>query len=168
MRPSDRPALPPVPVPRPTVPDGRRSTPAIAATEAAAIAVAALVAAVAFGAWPGLCGAPLVDAGPGRVLWASLGAPFVEELALRAGLHDALLAAGLGRGGALVPGAANALVALAFAGAHAGVATGPVLAAYLLPAWWIGLAWERTNRLAPCVAIHATANAVALVACGRA
>ena len=112
--------------------------------------------------------APLVDAGPGRVLWASLGAPFVEELALRAGLHDALLAAGLGRGGALVPGAANALVALVFAGAHAGVAAGPVLAAYLLPAWWIGLAWERTNRLAPCVAIHATANAVALVACGRA
>jgi membrane protease YdiL (CAAX protease family) len=155
-------------MPRPTVADGRRSARAGAATEAAAVAIAALAAVVAFGGWPGLCGPSLHDAAPARVLWAMLVAPLLEECALRPGLHDALLDAGVGRGGALLPGPANLLVATAFAAAHAGVAGWPLLAAYLLPAWWIGLAWERTRRLAPCVAIHAAANAAALVACGRA
>jgi membrane protease YdiL (CAAX protease family) len=138
---------------------------AVGAIAAAGAATAALAAWIAMRGWPVLCGPGLRDAGLARWAWAVAVAPLVEETALRAGLHAWLLERAGPAGRGLPPGAANLAVACAFAAAHAGVSSGAVLAAYLLPALWIGLAWERTGRLWPCVAIHASANAAALAAC---
>lgn len=91
-----------------------------------------------------------------RSIWL---APLVEEIVLRLGVHDALRR-GLPRRRAA---AAPAVAALVFAAAHLLFARhgAPFVQAVAtaIPAWWIGLRYERGGfRLAPCVAWHAAFN----------
>jgi membrane protease YdiL (CAAX protease family) len=86
--------------------------------------------------------------------------PLVEETLFRHGLQRWALH----RGGPAVPRAwwvpsgANTLVALCFAAAHL-VRLPPHLAvATIVPALLIGLLYERTQRLWPCVLLHALFN----------
>jgi len=91
-----------------------------------------------------------------RSIWL---APLLEEIVLRVGLHDALRHGLRGRFACQ----ASAIAALAFAAAHLLFARHGAqffqLAATAIPAWWIGLRYERRGfRLAPCVAWHAAFN----------
>jgi membrane protease YdiL (CAAX protease family) len=86
------------------------------------------------------------------VVWRSvLLGPWVEETLFRSGLQTALSKRMAGHW-------ANLGTALAFAACHA--ALQPGLAAWLtvLPAWVIGIVFQRTGRLLPCIALHAGAN----------
>jgi len=86
-----------------------------------------------------------------RSVWI---APLVEESVLRLGVQD-----GLSR---RFPAAAPVLAALVFSAAHMLFAHAPMqfvqAAATTLPAYWIGLVYRRTRRLAPCIAWHAVFN----------
>lgn len=98
----------------------------------------------------------------GSVIWLLAGAPVVEEVIFRLGLHEEILSrlhsAPL----------ANALTALAFAAAH-GLSRGtPQSLLTLLPALAIGAMYQRSRRLAPSIALHATFNAVWLTVPGLA
>jgi membrane protease YdiL (CAAX protease family) len=111
--------------------------------------VATGLAVLGVGAWAAASG---VD-GSRLVVLLSL-APLFEETAFRAGLHEALL-----RREQLAPHA-NLLTALVFGVAHA-VFHGHALAiAVVLPAWLVGLVYERTRSVRACVALHAFLNAV--------
>lgn len=89
-------------------------------------------------------------------------APVLEELVFRKGMHEVLLRrlAGCRSSGVAL---ANAATALSFALAH--VALNPTWLSALtsLPALVIGVVYQRSRRLAPCVALHAVFNAVWLV-----
>ncbi len=88
------------------------------------------------------------------VLWLVVGAPVVEEVIFRLGLQQELLRR-------LQPHSAwlaNGLTALAFAVAHS-LSHSPVMALLtLLPALFIGNFYQRSHRLAPCIALHAFFN----------
>jgi len=91
-----------------------------------------------------------------RSIWL---APLVEEIVLRLGVHDALRRHLSDRRAIANP----ALCAFVFAAAHLLFARHGAqfvqAAATAIPAWWIGLRYERGGfRLAPCVAWHATFN----------
>jgi membrane protease YdiL (CAAX protease family) len=96
----------------------------------------------------------------GAALRSILLAPLFEEAVFRLGVHDAL-AMHLPRDKARL---APALTALAFAGLHLllapGVLAWPLAAATAVPAWWIGMLYERKRRLGTCVAWHAGFNLV--------
>jgi membrane protease YdiL (CAAX protease family) len=86
--------------------------------------------------------------------------PIVEEAVFRHGLHHwALRYRWLTvRRVRWMPSGANTLVALCFAAAHL-VRLPPLLAAAtIVPALLIGLLYEHTRRLWPCVALHALFN----------
>lgn len=87
-------------------------------------------------------------------------APLLEEIVLRAGLHEALLrrwpAHGRCTGHAL---AINAATACVFAAAHMVLRGGPLAALTAGPALLIGLVYQRWRRLIPCIALHALFNA---------
>ncbi len=98
----------------------------------------------------------------GSVIWLLAGAPVVEEVIFRIGLHEELLTR------LHSAPAANALTALAFAVAH-GLSRGtPQSLLTLLPALAIGAMYQRSRRLAPSIALHATFNAVWLAVPGLA
>ena len=102
---------------------------------------------------------------PARWSTLLLLAPLAEEVLFRAGLQDALSrhlsgrirAAGL---------AANAGTALAFAAAHMVLHPGPLASLTLLPALLIGRFYQQHRRLAPCVALHGSFNAIWLLSAG--
>lgn len=110
----------------------------------------------------GLLG-PRASAMPsGSVIWLLAGAPVVEEVIFRLGLHEELLSR------LHSAPVANALTALAFAAAH-GLSRGtPQSLLTLLPALAIGAMYQRSRRLAPSIALHATFNAVWLTVPGLA
>jgi hypothetical protein len=121
-------------------------------------AAAALVAS-AWLTWWGIGIAGLILLPPLAALRSIWLAPLLEEIVLRLGLQDALRHALGGR----FASQASVIAALAFAAAHLLFAPpgAPVLqlAATAVPAWWIGLRYERGGfRLAPCVAWHAAFN----------
>jgi membrane protease YdiL (CAAX protease family) len=119
------------------------------ATHGAAAAGATLLAAAAVATWAASAG---VDAGRLLVLLAM--APLLEEAVFRAGLHEQLLRRpNLARH-------ANVLTALAFGLAHVLVQGHPLAFAVALPAWLIGLAYERWRRVRYCAALHAIFNAL--------
>jgi len=91
-----------------------------------------------------------------RSIWL---APLVEETVLRLGVHDPLRRRLRGP----FASAAPVIAALAFAASHLLFARHGAqviqAAATAIPAWWIGLRYERGGlRLAPCVAWHAAFN----------
>jgi membrane protease YdiL (CAAX protease family) len=100
------------------------------------------------------CASVALGAPVWRVLVLLLLAPAVEEVAFRAGLHEALLRHKAS------PALANAAVAVAFALAHLATRPLPAAAALMLPALAIGWVYQRTRRVAPCVALHAVMNAL--------
>jgi membrane protease YdiL (CAAX protease family) len=120
--------------------------------EARTARACALLAALALGA-AGAC-ASRWRAEPLFVLLVA--SPLLEEAAFRAGLHEALL-----RG---APRVANAGTALAFALAHALLHATPWALAVALPAWAIGLAYERHRSVALCAALHTACNGAWLYA----
>lgn len=91
-------------------------------------------------------------------------APLVEEIVFRAGLQEALLRRAVRPGAAWI---ANALTALAFAGAHLALRPGVAAALTVLPALACGRLYEQRRRVAPCVALHSLFNAVWLLATAR-
>jgi len=135
---------------------------------AMALALALIVAGgLAVGsAAPQACGPALRAPSTWALLLLTVVAPVLEETALRHGLHAWLLTRLGSRRGPGGLSVCNHLCAVVFAVAHAGVASPALLPAYLLPAWLIGWIYERTGRLLPCIALHAAANAAALIACG--
>ncbi len=87
-------------------------------------------------------------------LWLLAGAPVVEEVIFRLGLQQELLARL--RSAAV----ANAVTAVVFALAHAlSQGTWQSLLT-LLPALAIGSLYQRSRRVAPCIAVHAAFNAI--------
>jgi membrane protease YdiL (CAAX protease family) len=106
-------------------------------------------------ALPLLVAAALV---PGAWVVLLVVAPVLEETVFRAGLQETLLRRlARQRGGAL---AANVGTALAFAAAHMVLHPGVLAALTLLPALLVGAVYQRGRRLAPCIAVHATFNAL--------
>jgi membrane protease YdiL (CAAX protease family) len=94
-------------------------------------------------------------ANPWPVVLGLLIAPALEEAAFRAGLQDGLLRCGT------AAWRANLLTALAFSAAHMalrGVSTQTLL--MLLPALFIGAAYNRWRRLRICIALHMAMNAL--------
>jgi hypothetical protein len=85
-------------------------------------------------------------------------APIVEELFFRAFVHAALMARAARRRGLL--SRANLATAALFGAAHLLYAPAPHAALVMLPALAIGWVYERTGRVAPCVALHAAMNFV--------
>lgn len=83
-------------------------------------------------------------------------APVAEEIVFRRGLQESLLA----RAPAAV---ANGLTALAFGAVHAFAHQSAAALAVVLPALAIGLLYQHTRRLTPCVVLHAGFNAVWLL-----
>lgn len=123
--------------------------PATAGAKTKTTALAVVVwAAVALGLE--LAGAP-------RVLLLLVLAPVLEEAALRAGLHEALLAR------ARSPFAVTVLTALVFAALHVLVQGSWQAALVFLPALVIGAAYNRWRRVRWCVLLHAAMNAVWLL-----
>ncbi|OYT99267.1 MAG: hypothetical protein CFE40_05200 [Burkholderiales bacterium PBB1] len=104
--------------------------------------------------------APVMPAG--SVIWLIAGAPVVEEVIFRLGLHQELLTR------LRSAPMANAFTALAFAAAH-GLSRGtPQSLLTLLPALAIGAIYQRSRRLAPAVALHAAFNTAWLMVPGLA
>lgn len=96
------------------------------------------------------------------VVWLLAGAPLVEEVIFRLGLHQEFLT------NLQSASAANALTALVFAMAH-GLTQGTWRSLLtLLPALVIGSVYQRSRRVAPCIALHAIFNALWLVVPGLA
>ena len=92
-------------------------------------------------------------------------APVAEEVLFRAGLQDALARHLSGRIHA-AGFAANAITALAFAAAHLLIRPGPLAGLTLLPALLIGHVYQQRRQLAPCIALHASFNAIWLLSAG--
>lgn len=89
---------------------------------------------------------------PWAVVWRSvLLGPWVEETLFRSGLQTALSQRLAGHW-------ANLGTALAFAACHAALQPGLAAWLTLLPAWVLGIVFQRTGRLLPCIALHAGAN----------
>ena len=89
---------------------------------------------------------------PWAVVWRSvLLGPWVEETLFRSGLQTALSKRLAGHW-------ANLATALAFAACHVALQPSPAAWLTVLPAWVIGIVFQRTGRLWPCVALHAGAN----------
>ncbi len=134
---------------RPTAdPAAALTAPTIALTIALTVGVLALALAAA-----------RLEPAPAHALWLLAGAPWAEELVFRAGLQAALRQ----RLGAL---AAIGLASLLFAAAHvatAGPGGAALGAATLLPSLLLGWLYERSGRVAPCVALHAAFNALWMV-----
>jgi len=116
---------------------------------AAPFALGLLLAGGAAVAWAAL-GAGVA---PARVAMLLLVAPLLEELVLRAGVHEALLR------GAVDALAANLIAALVFGVVHVLLRGDPNAFGVALPALAIGWLYQHTRRLAPCVALHAAMNA---------
>lgn len=91
--------------------------------------------------------------------------PAAEEVLFRAGLQETLsrLLSDRIRAAEL---AANALTALGFAAAHLLMHAGLLAGLTLLPAMLIGHVYQRHRRLAPCIALHASFNAIWLMSAG--
>lgn len=96
-------------------------------------------------------------------LWLLLGAPIVEEIVFRSGLHRSLLDRAGGGAPPAILWCANTTVALVFAAAHVGVQPGPMAAATFFPALAIGALYQRQRRLVPCIALHAALNAIGVL-----
>ena len=92
-------------------------------------------------------------------------APVAEELLFRAGLQDALSRHLSGRIRAAEL-AANTATAMAFTAAHMLMQPGLLAGLTLLPALLIGRVYQRRRRLAPCIALHASFNAIWLMSAG--
>ena len=87
-------------------------------------------------------------------VWLLAGAPVVEEVIFRLGLQQELLTR------LKSAPVANALTALVFALAHGlSQGTGQSLLT-LLPALALGSVYQRSRRVAPCIALHAAFNAI--------
>jgi len=91
-----------------------------------------------------------------------VGAPLLEEVVFRGGLHEQLLRARLS------PASANALTAAAFALGHGLARSWWLAVAVLLPAWAVGRLYQRERRLAPCIAAHAAMNLLWIGCCAAA
>jgi membrane protease YdiL (CAAX protease family) len=86
-------------------------------------------------------------------LWVLLvAAPLAEEVVFRGGLQHALLAT------ALAPWQANVATAAVFASLHALLHATVGGLATALPSLLLGLVYQRTGRIAPCVLLHAAMN----------
>lgn len=92
-------------------------------------------------------------------------APVAEEVLFRAGLQDALTRQLSGRIRAAEL-AANGATALAFAAAHMLMHPGLRAGLTLLPALLIGWVYQQRRHLAPCIALHASFNAIWLMSAG--
>lgn len=93
-------------------------------------------------------------------------APFFEEIVFRGGLQESLLrrlSSSRGAG----PWVANVVTAAAFAAAHVLTHLSLVAVLTVLPALAVGWLYQRTRRLAPCIALHAFFNAAWLFGVGR-
>ncbi len=101
---------------------------------------------------------PLPGASAWRVASLLLVAPLLEEIVFRGGLQEALLRR------RWAPAMANALTALAFGLSHLLTGSWAWALARVLPALAIGHVYQRTRRVAPCVAWHTTFNALWLIA----
>ena len=103
-----------------------------------------------------LLGRNVLDSVSWPALWLVVGAPVVEEVIFRLGLQQELLQR-------LQPHSAwlaNGLTALVFSVAHE-LSHSPVMALLtLLPAVFIGNFYQRSRRLAPCIALHAFFNVI--------
>jgi len=82
-------------------------------------------------------------------------APLLEEIVIRAGLHDWLL-----RRACMAPAFANVLTAMSFGLAHVALRADISAFSVALPAMLIGEVYRRTARLRWCVVLHAALNAV--------
>jgi membrane protease YdiL (CAAX protease family) len=123
--------------------------------------LAALGALAVFAVWwtsPVLIGAPVRN-----LVWLLLGAPVVEEIVFRVGLHECLLRALVTYVRRWPLWSANLAVALAFAVAHAVARPDVASAATLIPALAIGALYQRHRRVWPCIALHAAFNAVGVL-----
>lgn len=101
-----------------------------------------------------LLGRNALDSVSWPALWLVVGAPVVEEVIFRLGLQQELLQRLQPRSAWL----ANGLTALVFSVAHE-LSHSPVMALLtLLPALFIGHVYQRSRRLAPCIALHAFFN----------
>lgn len=85
-------------------------------------------------------------------------APLIEESFFRGVLQRVLLAWAETRGRS--PLIANAATALAFGAVHLVHASPAHALSVVAPALAIGVVYERTRALAPCIALHAAFNAV--------
>lgn len=108
--------------------------------------------------WSGICVVGVLLLPIGTATRSIVLAPLLEETVFRCGLHDALSM----RLPLEAVRFAPALTALAFASLHLLFANGPsaslLALATAIPAWWIGVLYERDRWLGPCVAWHAAFN----------
>lgn len=108
--------------------------------------------------------------GPGadpQLLLALLAAAVLEEIVFRAGIQDLLLRWSRRHGGGprrASCSAANLVTALLFAAAHGLARSWPLAAAALPAALALGWLYERTQRLWPCMLLHAVMNIAWLAA----
>lgn len=106
----------------------------------------------------GICALGVLLLPMGAAMCSVVLAPLFEETVFRLGVHDALSM----RLPASKVGLAPALTAIAFAGLHLLFASNlrawPLAMATAIPAWWIGMLYQRDRRLAPCIAWHAGFN----------
>ena len=110
---------------------------------------AAALAVVAVGVWAAAGGVGI----PRLAVLLAL-APLLEETAFRAGLHESLLRR------PRLAAHANLATALAFGLLHAWLQGHALAVAVALPAYAVGLAYERWRRVRICVALHALCNAL--------
>jgi Type II CAAX prenyl endopeptidase Rce1-like len=92
-------------------------------------------------------------------------APLLEEIVFRGGIQEPLLRR-LSPSRGAAPWVVNVVTAIAFAAAHALTHLSFVSVLTVLPALAIGWLYQRTRRLAPCIALHAFFNAVWLFGVG--
>jgi membrane protease YdiL (CAAX protease family) len=92
-------------------------------------------------------------------------APLLEEIVFRGGIQESLLRR-LSPSRAAGSWVVNVATAIAFAAAHTLTQLSFVSVLTVLPALVIGWLYQRTRRLAPCVALHAFFNAVWLFGVG--
>jgi membrane protease YdiL (CAAX protease family) len=92
-------------------------------------------------------------------------APLLEEIVFRGGIQEPLLRR-LSPSHGAEPWVVNVVTAIAFAAAHILTHLSFVSVLTVLPALVIGWLYQRTRRLAPCVALHAFFNAVWLFGVG--
>lgn len=92
-------------------------------------------------------------------------APLFEEIVFRGGLQESLLRR-LGSSRGAGPWVANVVTAAAFGAAHVLTHLSFVAVLTVLPALVVGWLYQRTRRLAPCIALHAFFNAAWLFGVG--
>lgn len=105
-------------------------------------------------------GVPLHSAWP---LWSLIGAPVVEEIVFRAGLHESLLRAFDATAAPMPRWVANVVCAVTFASLHLLAYPGLTGLATFAPALAIGALYERQRRVWPCIALHALFNVIGLL-----